>query len=300
MKLIRTLRKLIINSLGFSKTEANGFLLLLLTTVLLAIVPRIYFSSFETSVYQPSGELSAWADELNNSIEEKKATILENTKTVTFSAFDPNRSTVDEMTAAGVPELIAKRIALYREKGGRFYQPKDIRKIYGLKADLAEQLIPFVRIEKGASPIESTASRFEKYEPRAETEYSFELNTTVAEELQLIKGIGLVLSDRIIKYRERLGGFHSYDQLTEIYGLKPEVIDEIRKHTTLTETIRPLDINNDSLKVLIRHPYLSYDLARIMINYRKVHGNFERPEDLRKIKILSDSLYQKLYPYLPK
>jgi len=45
--------------------------------------------------------------------------------------------------------------------------------------------------------------------------------------LQIVPGIGVGLGGRIIKYRERLGGFHSIHQLAEIYGLKPETIEEI-------------------------------------------------------------------------
>lgn len=300
MKLIRTLRKLIINSLGFSKTEANGLLLLLLATILFAIVPRLYLANLEKPTESDNADLNAWVKELNESIQVAEASLKveeESRQVLTYSQFDPNSSSVDHMISSGVPELIAKRISLYREKGGRFYKPDDIKKIYGLDEVVAEKLIPYVSIERVTSEKKESISRFASFEPRSPVNYSFDLNSTVAEELMLIKGIGLTLSERIIKYRDRLGGFHSYDQLNEVYGLKPEVIEEIRNHTTLSGDIRPLDINSDSLKVLIRHPYVNYDLARIMINYRKVHGNFEDPKDLLNIKILSDSLYQKLIPY---
>ena len=300
MKLIQTLRKLIMNSLGFSKTEANGFLLLLLTTILFAIVPRIYFNNLQKNKPIQDDNLANWVEELNASIQVKQTTVKKNdVAETTYSEFDPNLASIDRMISAGVPELIAKRISLYREKGGRFYKPEDIKKIYGLEESIAEKLIPFVSIGVITSDQKSITS-YASYEPREKVNYSFDLNTTAAEELMLIKGIGSTLSQRIIKYRDRLGGFHSYDQLNEVYGLKPEVIDELRNHTTLASPITPLNMNSDSLKLLVRHPYIDYDLARIMINYRKVHGNFEDPSDLRNIKILSDSLYQKLIPYFSR
>jgi competence protein ComEA len=300
MKIIRTLRKLITNSLGFSNTEANGFLLLLVFTISFALFSRIYFSHSALPISKSNTKLSDWVQEMNKSIQENKKANINEPPSKKLAAFNPNSSSIAEMINAGVPELIAKRITLYRDKGGHFHQAEDIRKIYGLDAELATKLIPYVIIETATPAKEKTTERSASFEPTQRVNYSFELNTTVAEELQLIKGIGPVLSERIIKYRERLGGFHSYTQLDEVYGLKPEVIEELRNQTTLITKIRTFDINNDSLKVLIRHPYMNYDLARIILNYRKVHGNFERAEDVRNIKILSDSLYLKLYPYLSK
>ena len=46
-----------------------------------------------------------------------------------------------------------------------------------------------------------------------------DLNTATATELQDVKGIGPVLSNRIVKFRNRLGGFSGNEQLIEVLEL---------------------------------------------------------------------------------
>lgn len=125
-----------------------------------------------------------------------------------------------------------------------------------------------------------------------------DLNKANAEELQKVRGIGPAFSKRIIKFRSALGGFYDLRQLNEVYGLKPETIEEIVKHFEITSEVEKFNINSDSAKVLASHPYISYDLAWVMINYRKVHGDFESGEELKKVKALDDSTFIKLKPYL--
>lgn len=125
-----------------------------------------------------------------------------------------------------------------------------------------------------------------------------DLNKATAEALQEIRGIGPAFSSRIIKYRNKLGGFVSGDQLSEVYGLPPETIEELLKHYTIQSSPKPIDINSDSVKVLINHPYINYDLAWIIINYRKQNGDITSAEDLRKIKAIDEETLVRLKPYL--
>ena len=127
-----------------------------------------------------------------------------------------------------------------------------------------------------------------------------DLNSASKEDLQQIYGIGPAFSERIIKYRDLLGGFASIDQLREVYGLKEETITEIKKTYKVGSPPSPLDINADSVKVLARHPYISYDLGWAIVNYRKQNGNITSIKDLEKIKAIDRRLLEKLRPYLVK
>lgn len=125
-----------------------------------------------------------------------------------------------------------------------------------------------------------------------------DLNTATEEELKLVRGIGPAFSERIVKYRTMLGGFYDLNQLSEVYGLKPETIEELKKHFSIQSPVKKLAINSDSIKVLARHPYLSYDNARVIISYRKMHGNITSSLDLEKIKALDSALIRQLKPYI--
>lgn len=139
-----------------------------------------------------------------------------------------------------------------------------------------------------------------KYTPAYTAENKLNLNIATATQLQKINGIGPVLSERIVKYRDYLGGFTSNDQVREVYGLKPEMVEKLSAITFVEGGIVPIELNTDSIKLLAAHPYIDYKLARSIINYRKVHGNYTSPEELLSLKLMTDSLYQKLYPYISK
>ena len=53
----------------------------------------------------------------------------------------------------------------------------------------------------------------------------FEINAADTLNFRTLKGIGEVLSSRIVKYRKLLGGFYSTHQLTEVYGVEPETVN---------------------------------------------------------------------------
>ncbi len=157
--------------------------------------------------------------------------------------------------------------------------------------------------ERNSKSKSKTYSRFpakKPYKVKAEPEKlaPISINQTNAESLQAIKGIGPTLSERIIKYRDLLGGFHDAAQLSEVYGLSPEVIAKLSETIVLSDSVGHININTDSLKLLSKHPYIDYRLAKKIVNYRHVHGDYKQPADLLLLKTMSDSLYQKLYPYI--
>ena len=52
-----------------------------------------------------------------------------------------------------------------------------------------------------------------------------------------------------------------------------------------------LNINADSAKVLSNHPYISYDLAWIIINYRKQNGDITSANELKKILAIDEETF---------
>ena len=126
----------------------------------------------------------------------------------------------------------------------------------------------------------------------------YDINAATAEELRKVNGIGKAYSERIIKYRELLGGFANMDQLNEVYGITNELSLKIKKSFSIQSPNDPILINSDSVKILAKHPYISYDIAWIIINYRKQNGDIRSYENLGEIQALSDSILQKLVPYI--
>lgn len=100
-----------------------------------------------------------------------------------------------------------------------------------------------------------------------------ELNTTDSLALVDLPQIGAVMASRIQRYRDRLGGYVSYDQLYEIKGMDSARYTTIRPYLLLDTTdIRKLEVNRDEFKTLLRHPYLDYDQVKAIVNYRERKG----------------------------
>lgn len=100
-----------------------------------------------------------------------------------------------------------------------------------------------------------------------------ELNSCDSADLDALPGIGPVLSVRILKYRNLLGGYAEPRQLLEVYGIRQEVYDlfssRLRTDTTL---IKMIQVNSDSYSVMIRHPYLGPENVSSIIRYRERQG----------------------------
>lgn len=113
-----------------------------------------------------------------------------------------------------------------------------------------------------------------------------DINLAAQEDLIKIYGIGEALSARILKQKEILGGFVSMEQLEDVWGLSPEVIVELNSHfkAVIPSNFKRIAINDASLKELSQFPYFKYSLAKQIITYRSMNGNFNNIEDLSKIK----------------
>ncbi|WP_366871231.1 helix-hairpin-helix domain-containing protein [Flavobacterium sp.] len=77
-----------------------------------------------------------------------------------------------------------------------------------------------------------------------------DINQATQQDLMDIYGIGPALSERILKEKEKFGGFVSMQQMEFIWGLSPEVIDQLGAHFKILSIpeIRKIAINSASIK----------------------------------------------------
>jgi DNA uptake protein ComE-like DNA-binding protein len=102
-----------------------------------------------------------------------------------------------------------------------------------------------------------------------------------------------------VKFRNRLGGFYSIEQVKETYGLPDSTFVNIQASLQLNKvSLKNLDINQLDEKSLAQHPYIRYKLARLIVLYRNNHGPFRQPEELLGIPLVDDSIYRKLEHYI--
>lgn len=127
----------------------------------------------------------------------------------------------------------------------------------------------------------------------------FNLNTVDSSELRSIYGIGKVLSARIIKYRELLGGFSNINQLDNVYGLRGNSLENVMTAVYVDSLFVPdkMRINFCEWKDFVRHPYINSELANDIIRLRSTKGYLKGIHDLKDITYLNDSILNLLLPY---
>lgn len=115
---------------------------------------------------------------------------------------------------------------------------------------------------------------------------------------QQFRGIGVVLSARIIRFRDKLGGFVETAQVGETYGLPDSVFREIQPFLYVGQPHRMLAVNKASIGELVRHPYIPYELAVGIVRLREKQGMINGVEELLAKIPAQEANIQKALPYL--
>ncbi len=212
-------------------------------------------------------------------------------RTFVFTDFDPNTQTEAGWLEMGFSLRQARTIINFRNKGGRFYRKEDLKKIYGLSQSDYERVAAHIRI---AEPAAAQARKYAR--PVAKI---IEINGADSTLLESLKGIGPTLASRIIRYRERLGGFYQLEQLKEVYGIDSVLYEKLVSLVSLDASLlRKIGLNTAGLDELRQHPYLSYRLASLIVNYRKQHGDYGELSDIKKIALMNEEIFSKIEAYL--
>lgn len=125
-----------------------------------------------------------------------------------------------------------------------------------------------------------------------------EINSASAELLEKVPGIGEKTAHRIVKYREKLGFFVSVDQLSEVWGMRPENLARARPYLYVGRLPPPcLSLRKAPAESLAAHPYISWRLAKELTRRRKVWGEAPIPPS-EWHTWLPDSVRARLIPYL--
>ncbi|HRP00652.1 MAG TPA: helix-hairpin-helix domain-containing protein, partial [Flavobacteriales bacterium] len=142
----------------------------------------------------------------------------------------------------------------------------------------------------------ATAQRASTWERRP-----VEVNTADTTMLIELPGIGPAFARGIVRYREKLGGYRSLEQLSEVYVLrdKPDAVARITPLLVVdTLMVRRIPINTCTVEDLAAHPYAGWKVAKALIAYRAQHGPFIAVEGIRGCALIDEDLFRKLAPYL--
>jgi competence protein ComEA len=213
--------------------------------------------------------------------------------------FNPNTADKTTLLELGLSEKLVKGILNYREKGAVFKTKSDFSKIYNLKPEDFEVLKDFIQLPDS---IEKKSGFEKKSYQKSKPEIPIlDINRATAAELDKLPSIGSSFADRIVKYRNSLGGFQDLAQLEEIYGLSDSILAVISPYLNLSNSeINKININTCSVEALKSHPYLRWRHASAIVKYREKNGPYKSVEMLRTLHEFNDAegTYWKIRPYL--
>jgi len=220
---------------------------------------------------------------------------------IKHTAFDPNTADENILLQNGIPQHVVNTIIKYRSSGATFKTKEDLKKIYTLKKDIYNKIESYIEI----TPIENRtivkASAQKENVPNEVSEPTsiiIDINQASPEDWQQLQGIGPSFSKRIVKFRDKLGGFLSIDQVGETFGLPDSTFQSIKSQLQASPILNKINLNEVTEQQLKMHPYISWNQAKVIISYRNMHGKFQSVNELLKIGALKKEWVEKIQIYL--
>ena len=139
----------------------------------------------------------------------------------------------------------------------------------------------------------------ESFKKQAKQITLINLNTADTTEFMKIYGIGAFYAKQIIRYREKLGGYFTKEQLFEVWKMTNEAYDKIKDHVFISEKdVKRININSVTIEELKVHPYLKWNQANSIVKMRIQRNGFKNIEEIKESVLIDSETYEKLFPYL--
>jgi len=297
----------------FTRKERIGLLIVIIVIIGIWIFPKLSRPLApqtippDTSWVHAAEKLMTLSDDSNDQPDTNDLAYIRPSSQLSFESkgqlfdFDPNTLSAGGWKKLGIREKTISTIQNYLKKGGHFSEAEDLKKIYGVRPDDYVRLKPYIRITstKTGSPADQQ-SEFKKEifatKPRLVV---VDINTADTAAFIALPGIGSKLASRIVNFRDKLGGFYSVDQIAETYGLPDSAFLKIKPFLKFeTSIVKKFNINTATKEEMKSHPYLKWNLANAIVEYRNQHGAFSSLEDLKKISLITTDIFDKVKFYL--
>lgn len=281
--------------LTFSNSQRGGILVLIF--LIFALLCIFYFVNFsgESHLDNDSSEIIALQSEMDSlaivEIESQKPKIY---------PFNPNFITDFKGYTLGMSNDEIDRLLNYRQEGKWINSTADFKKVTNVSDSLLNVISPYFKFPEW---VNNPKPSFPKNNTESFKNYSgpkLDLNTATEEQLIEVYGIGEALSKRIIAYREKLGGFSDDRQLYNVFGLNEEVVKKIQERFTVKtpKKIEKMNINKVSASDIATVPGITFELAKKIWEFRKLHEGIQNFSELSNIEGLSQRKLDEIQLYL--
>jgi DNA uptake protein ComE-like DNA-binding protein len=270
----------------FSREQRTGIFLLF--AIIIALQVLYFFVDF-SSFSKASTEKEKWLS-LQSQIDALKQDKLDYVPK--SYPFNPNFITDYKGYKLGMSVAEIDRLLAFRKQNKYVNSAQEFQTVTKVSDSLLAAISPYFKFPDWVNNKKEFVG-YKKYDNAAfakkEKAVIIDINQATQEDLIKIYGIGEAISLRILKFKESLGGFVSMEQMNDVWGLSPEVIENLNTHfkVSAAPTVKKIDINNASIKELSLFPYFKYPISKNIVTFRSMNGDIKNIEDLTKINGLS-------------
>lgn len=275
--------------LRFSKGHYFGIVILICSIGLLQLFIYWFNNQKDTTSLDLTPEEKNWLL-AQNEIDSLKEAAQENSNKI--YPFNPNFISDYKGYKLGMSETQIDKLYQFRKQNKYVNSNAEFQKLTGVSNEWMKQYAIYFKfpdwVTNGTSKnyqskFESTYKKFDKKESKIVVQ---DLNTANQVELEKVYMIGEKLALKIISEREKFGNFASMEQLGFIWGISPEAIADLNKKFQIISSgnLKKININTFTIKELQQFPYFNYTIAKNIVTFRSMNGDFKSSEDLTNVK----------------
>jgi DNA uptake protein ComE-like DNA-binding protein len=281
------------SQLVFSKQQQVGIVFLVSILTILLIGLYFYNPNPETVLDLTSPEIKERQQQIALLQKQKQK---ENKPKI--YPFNPNFITDYKGYTLGMRAEEIDKLHAFRNANKWINSVQDFKRVTGVSDSLLDKISPYFKFPEWVKKVKKK-TLFSTKEPKSFSE-KIDLNTATSIQLEQVYGIGNTLSNRIVKYREKINGFSDTSQLHLIYGLKTETITALLKDFAIkTPTkINTINLNTASASDIATIPGISFEMAKKIWEFRVLRGSVTQFSELEKIPEITTQKLQVIKLYL--
>ena len=275
--------------LRFSKGHYFGIAILICCIGLLQLFIYWYNNQKDITSFELTQEEKSWLL-VQNEIDSIKEVNQENSNKI--YPFNPNFISDYKGYKLGMTEAQIDKLLQLRKQNKSVNSKSEFQKLTGVSNEWMKRYAIYFKFPDWVtnrtninfkSKFENTYQKFDKKETKIVLQ---DLNTADQIALEKAYMIGEKLAIRIISEREKFGNFVSMEQLGFIWGISPEAISDLNKKFQIKSTgnLKKININTFTIKELQQFPYFNYTIAKNIVTFRSMNGDFKKSEDLTNVK----------------
>ncbi len=281
----------------YSKQQRSGIFFLLL---LIVLVQGIFFFLLWST---PSNGSSFKLDEESQNKMDSLKMAVSTTPREKQYPFNPNFITDYKGYLLGMSPEEIDRLSVFRKKDKYVNSAAEFQKVTGISDSLLNALSPWFKFPEWVGKPKDALQKVTSFKTEGNISGKRsirDLNAVSAEDLQTVSGIGEVLSQRIIKFRDRLGGFLVNEQLYDVYGLEPLVAERAlaRFQVVQPPAVKKININTASAEEIASLIYIKYSAAKNIVAYRQKNGKFKSLDELFNVSEFPVNKIERIALYL--